>query len=95
MWLYGCCHGINQPCGQTGVIAAFPRHAGAASALSGFMLSALAFVIGSALGLTMKHPGWAQSIYPLTLGMAAGALMTSWVAMGRVQRDGTPPHTAH
>lgn len=95
MWLYGCCHGINQPCGQTGVIAAFPRNAGAASALSGFLLSVMAFVIGGLLGLAMKHHDWAQTVYPLTLGMAAGALMTTWVALGPVQRNGMPAHTAH
>ena len=94
MWLYGCSHGINQPCGQTGVISAFPRQAGAASALSGFILSSMAFLVGSALGAWMKLPTWSQTIHPLTLGMAAGSLLTAWVALGRVQRHGAPP-TAH
>ena len=47
MWLYAFGHGIHQPCGQTGVVSAFPKQAGAASALSGFVLSTIAFVIGA------------------------------------------------
>jgi DHA1 family bicyclomycin/chloramphenicol resistance-like MFS transporter len=88
MWLYGFAHGIHQPCGQTGVVAAFPRQAGAASALAGFVLSAIAFAVGSLLSWWSGLPGWSGTIHPMTLGMGLGGALTAWVALGRVQRDG-------
>jgi DHA1 family bicyclomycin/chloramphenicol resistance-like MFS transporter len=92
MWLYAFGHGIHQPCGQTGVVAAFPTQAGAASALSGFVLSTIAFIVGAIMSWWTAQPGWAGTLYPMTLGMAVGGALTAWVALGRVQRDGHPPH---
>jgi MFS transporter, DHA1 family, multidrug resistance protein len=89
MWLYAFAHGIHQPCGQTGVVSAFPGQAGAASALSGFVLSAIAFAIGSLLAWWSALPAWAGTIHPMTLGMGLGGALTAWVALGRVQRDGS------
>jgi MFS transporter, DHA1 family, multidrug resistance protein len=88
LWMYALAHGIHQPCSQAGVVAAFPAQAGAASALSGFIMSALAFGISALLSAWMKDPEWAGTIHPLTLGTGAGALVTAFVALGRVQRDG-------
>ncbi len=88
MWLYAFAHGIHQPCGQTGVVSAFPTQAGAASALSGFVLAAIAFIIGSVLSWWTALPAWAGTIHPMTLGMGLGGAMTAWIALGRVQRDG-------
>lgn len=88
MWLYAFAHGIHQPCGQTGVVSAFPTQAGAASALSGFVLSSIAFVIGAIMSWWTSLPGWAGTIHPMTLGMGLGGAITAWVALGRVQRDG-------
>jgi DHA1 family bicyclomycin/chloramphenicol resistance-like MFS transporter len=88
MWAYAFGHGIHQPCGQTGVVAAFPRQAGAASALSGFVLSTVAFVVGALLSWWTSVPGWAGTIHPMTLGMGMGGAMTAWIALRRVQRDG-------
>jgi DHA1 family bicyclomycin/chloramphenicol resistance-like MFS transporter len=51
--LYGFGHGIHQPCGQAGVVGPFPREAGAASALAGFMLALGAFLMGGWLGATL------------------------------------------
>lgn len=93
LWLYACGHGIHQPCGQTGVVSAFPFHAGAASALSGFVLASLAFMVGGLLSATMKLPVFAGTVHPLTLGMALGAACTAWVALHLVQRDGLAPAT--
>lgn len=88
MWLYALAHGIHQPCGQTGVVSAFPTQAGAASALSGFVLSLIAFLIGALLSWWTSLPTWAGTIYPMTLGVGLGGALTAWVALGRVQRDG-------
>ena len=90
MWLYAVGHGIHQPCGQTGVVAAFPKQAGAASALSGFILASTAFVVGALLSWWTSLPGWAGTLYPMTLGMGLGGVCTAWVALRRVQRDGLP-----
>jgi len=89
--IYACAHGIHQPCGQTGVVSSFPRQAGAASALSGFVLASVAFGVGALLAALMKVPAWADTLHPMTLGMAVGAACTAWVALHLVQRDGVAP----
>ena len=91
MGLYAFAHGIHQPCGQTGVVAAFPTQAGAASALSGFVLSATAFVVGAILSWWTSLPAWAGTLHPMTLGIAMGACLTAWTALRRVQRHGMAP----
>ncbi len=93
-WLYALAHGIHQPCSQAGVVAAFPQQAGAASALSGLIMSVLAFAIGAMLSWWMKQPGWAGTLHPMLLGSALGAAMTAWVGLRRVQRHGHPHATA-
>lgn len=90
MWLYAFGHGIHQPCGQTGVVAAFPHQAGAASALSGFVLSSTAFLIGLALSHISAWPPLAHTIHPMTLGMAVGGMATAWVARSVIRQDGLP-----
>lgn len=93
LWLYGTAHGIHQPCGQTGVVAAFPTRAGAASALSGFVLALTAFGVGALLAWWTAQPGWAGTLHPMTLGLGLGGLSTAWIALRRVQRDGMPPRS--
>jgi DHA1 family bicyclomycin/chloramphenicol resistance-like MFS transporter len=39
-------HGFHQPCGQGGAVEPFPANAGRAAAVSGFILTSLAFVVG-------------------------------------------------
>lgn len=82
-WIYAVGHGVHQPCGQAGVVAPFPAHAGAASALSGFALSVVAFCVGSLMGALLH-----DSVLPLTLGMGLGALFTAAMAWGPVRRHG-------
>lgn len=88
LWVYTFAHGIHQPCGQTGVVAAFPMRAGAASALSGFVLCFVAFLVGAVLSWWSSLPGWTGTIHPLTLGVALGGVLTAWTALRRVQRHG-------
>jgi len=90
MWLYAIGHGIHQPCGQTGAIGPFPDKAGAAAAMSGFMMTLGAFVAGLWLG--HSNDG---TVYPLTLGIAAIAVVTTTVAWTLVQRHGEPASAAH
>lgn len=94
MWLYAFAHGIHQPCGQTGVVAAFPTMAGAASALSGFVLATVAFGVGALLSWWTALPGWSGTIHPMTLGMGLGGALTAWTALRRVQRHGLSEQTA-
>ncbi len=91
MWLYGLAHGIHQPCGQTGVVSAFPKQAGAASALAGFTLSTCAVGVGALLSAWTAHPHFHDAFFPMTVGMMVGAALTCHTALGRVQRDGAPP----
>ena len=53
-FIYAFGHGIHQPCGQAAVVGPFPQHAGAASALAGFILAAAAVAVGAWLGVAMN-----------------------------------------
>ncbi len=94
MWLYAFAHGIHQPCGQTGVVSAFPQQAGAASALSGFVLASAAFAVGLVLSQLTSLPPLAHSIHPMNLGMTLGGMSTAWVAFTLVRKHGLPPQAA-
>ena len=83
--LFAFGHGVHQPCGQAGAVAPFPAQAGAASALSGFVLAGGAFVIGLWLGHTLKGDFW-----PLTLTEGVLALATALTAWTLVRRHGDP-----
>lgn len=50
-YLFMFAHGVHQPCAQTGSVAPFPQFAGTASALSGCMLTLVAFCVGAWLGV--------------------------------------------
>jgi DHA1 family bicyclomycin/chloramphenicol resistance-like MFS transporter len=83
--LYSFAHGVHQPCGQAGVVGPFPSNAGAASALSGFVLAVSAFGIGTWLGRSMDG-----TVLPLTLTQAILAVGTAAVAWTLVGRHGEP-----
>ena len=53
MLIYMLGHGIHQPCGQAGAVGPFPKAAGAASAMSGFVMMVVAFAMGQWLGASM------------------------------------------
>ena len=82
-FLYAFGHGIHQPCGQAAVVGPFPTHAGAASALAGFMLAATAVAVGAWLGVAMDG-----TVLPLTQTIGAMALATALVGWTLVQQHG-------
>ena len=82
-FIYAFGHGIHQPCGQAAVVGPFPDHAGAASALAGFILAAAAVAVGAWLGVAMN-----DTVYPLVLTVGAMSVVTALVAWTLVQRHG-------
>ena len=85
-WLFAFGHGFHMPCGQTGTVAAFPRMAGAASALAGFVMALVAFGIGRWLGVALDG-----SLQPFLAGLGVWSAATALVAWTLVQRHG-PRH---
>ena len=71
-WLFAFGHGIHQPCGQAAVVGPFPQHAGAASALAGFILAAVAVAVGAWLGVAMNG-----TVYPLVTTVGAMSVATA------------------
>jgi MFS transporter, DHA1 family, multidrug resistance protein len=82
-FVYSFGHGIHQPCGQAAVVGPFPQHAGAASALAGFILAAAAVAVGAWLGMAMNG-----TVYPLVMTVGAMSVATALVAWTLVQRHG-------
>jgi DHA1 family bicyclomycin/chloramphenicol resistance-like MFS transporter len=80
-WLFCFGHGLHQPCGQAGAVGPFPRTAGAASALAGFLLALTAVFVGRWLGSAL-----AGEVLPYALGIGFWALLTSGVGWTLVQR---------
>ncbi len=80
-------HGIHQPCGQTGAIGPFPQAAGAASAMNGFLMMAVAFVTGLWLSTnpTLHSQGDAT---PLVMGVVFWTVCVAIVAWTAVQKYG-------
>ena len=76
-------HGIHQPCGQTGAVGPFPRAAGAASALNGFVMMLAAFGIGGWLGVRMDG-----TVLPLALGIWFWSVCIALVAWTLVKKYG-------
>lgn len=74
-YLFMLGHGVHQPCGQSGTVAPFPRTAGAASAMGGFLMMVIAFAMGLWLGRAMDG-----TVFPLTLGMWFWGVATAVVA---------------
>ena len=94
-YLFMIGHGVHQPCGQSGAVSPFPKSAGAASALSGFLMMVAAFAMGGWLGKSLAgiSPGHG-SVLPLTNGIWFWSVLISSVAWTLVQRYGhttTPP----
>jgi DHA1 family bicyclomycin/chloramphenicol resistance-like MFS transporter len=84
-YLFVLAHGIHQPCGQSGAVGPFPKAAGAASALGGFLMMVIAFSTGLWLG-TAKD----GSAIPMVQSIAFWAVLTALSAWLLVLRRGGP-----
>jgi DHA1 family bicyclomycin/chloramphenicol resistance-like MFS transporter len=93
-YLFMLGHGVHQPCGQSGAVGPFPQAAGAASALSGFLMMLAAFFMGGWLGKSLAAIGQGQgTVLPLTNGIWFWSVLIALTAWTLVQRfgDATTP----
>jgi MFS transporter, DHA1 family, multidrug resistance protein len=94
-YLFMMGHGVHQPCGQSGAVGPFPQAAGAASALSGFLMMVMAFAMGGWLGRSLAAIGEGTgTVLPLTNGIWFWSVLIAGTAWTLVQRHGdlkTPP----
>ncbi len=81
-YLYMLGHGVHQPCSQSGSVAPFPKAAGAASALNGFLMMSVAFIVGLWLSSQAQTTVW-----PMVIGIAIWSLLTTLVAWTLVQNS--------
>jgi DHA1 family bicyclomycin/chloramphenicol resistance-like MFS transporter len=84
-YLFVLAHGIHQPCGQSGAVGPFPKAAGAASALGGFLMMVAAFVTGLWLGAVKDG-----SAMPMAQSIAFWSVLTALSAWFLVLRRGGP-----
>jgi MFS transporter, DHA1 family, multidrug resistance protein len=88
-YLFMIGHGVHQPCGQSGAVSPFPKSAGAASALSGFLMMLAAFGMGGWLGKSLAGIEQGErSVLPLTNGIWFWSVVIATVAWTLVQRYG-------
>jgi DHA1 family bicyclomycin/chloramphenicol resistance-like MFS transporter len=81
-------HGINFPCAQAGAVAPFPRQAGAAAGVLGFLTMALAALVGWWIGASNNG-----TVYPLAFTIAAAGWAVFVAVWGAVAR--LPGAAAH
>jgi DHA1 family bicyclomycin/chloramphenicol resistance-like MFS transporter len=84
-YLFVLAHGIHQPCGQSGAVGPFPKAAGAASALGGFLMMVAAFATGLWLGAAKDG-----SAMPMAQSIAFWSVLTALSAWVLVLRRGGP-----
>jgi DHA1 family bicyclomycin/chloramphenicol resistance-like MFS transporter len=82
-------HGLSQAAWQAGSIAPFPRQAGAAAAMTGFVQNASAACAGALVA--RLHDG---SAMPLAAMLCAAGLAAALVARTLVRRHGAVDHPA-
>lgn len=88
-YLFAMAHGVHQPCGQSGCVSPFPHAAGAASAMSGFLMMVFAFVMGGWLGRSLAGIADGRgSVLPLTNGVWFWCVCIALIAWTLVQRHG-------
>ena len=84
-YLFMLGHGIHQSCGQSGAVGPFPKAAGVASALNGFMMMLAAFGIGGWLGMRLDGTVW-----PLVNGIWFWSVVLALISWTLVQKFGAP-----
>ena len=84
-YLFILAHSIHQSCGQSGAVGPFPKAAGAASALGGFLMMATAFATGLWLGVAKDG-----SALPMAQSIAFWSVITALSAWLLVLRRGGP-----
>lgn len=78
-YLFMLAHGVHQPCSQSGAVGPFPRAAGAASALNGFLMMIAAFAVGGWVGMRLDG-----TVFALTNGIwfwSACVALLSWTVV--------------
>jgi DHA1 family bicyclomycin/chloramphenicol resistance-like MFS transporter len=71
-FLYMVSHGINFPCAMAGTVAPFPRHAGAAAGMFGFLAMVVAALIGVAIGVAPD-----DTVVPMAAAIAGASLVST------------------
>ena len=81
-------HGLVQPSSQMGAIGPFPRQAGAAAALAGFLMYTIAVPLGLALGASFN-----DTMLPLAIAVAACtcATLAGALLLPAMQREAPSP----
>lgn len=83
IYLFMLAHGVHQPCGQSGAVGPFPRMAGTASALNGFIMMLAAFAMGGWLGWRLDG-----TVFPLTNGIWFWSVLIAVTGWTLVQKHG-------
>jgi DHA1 family bicyclomycin/chloramphenicol resistance-like MFS transporter len=79
--IYMLGHGFHQPCGQGGAVAPFPANAGRAAALSGFILTTLAFLVGQFASLSTVPAS--QTLIVVMSSLTLVIALLGWVFVPR------------
>jgi DHA1 family bicyclomycin/chloramphenicol resistance-like MFS transporter len=83
---YFAAHGITFPCAQAGAVAPFPRHAGAAAGMFGFLQMVFAGLVGAWIGASYNG-----TVFPVVLTVAACALLVFVTAFAWIARLARAP----
>ncbi|CAN5722239.1 Bcr/CflA family multidrug efflux MFS transporter [soil metagenome] len=86
IWLQLFAYGIQQPCGQVGMVAPFPAQAGSASALGGCVLALGGFVAASVVGAVFDGSARSLALATGVLVFASGAVALALVPRFGMQR---------
>jgi MFS transporter, DHA1 family, multidrug resistance protein len=79
-FLFSIGHGVVQPCAQAGAVADSPQYAGRATALSGFAMMIVAFIIGQTIAPFLNSGAW-----PLVVSISIGTPLL-WLLANTVLR---------
>ena len=77
-------HGIHQPCSQTSAVGPFPKTAGVASALNGFLMMLVAF--GTGLWLGQHMDGTTQALAMGVWFWSVCIALSAWILVPRYAR---------